>query len=539
MRLLLTTVVLLILAATLGLSTAASPAAKSAGRPPLSEIKDRQILVEVDLSRGAKAASAVCASHNVKRVSTLPLSYTTYQIVQVPAGQDYFATLAALEADPAVKSAGPNVYKHVSSTLLNDPLLLNGAADIAAGLGNPGAKDDQWGLLITGAPDAWDFTTGDPSVIVAILDTGINFTHEDIIHRFWVNPGETPGNGVDDDHNGFIDDVRGWDFSTFSGGVGGDSDPTDPSGEALSHGMCTASIIAAEGNNGKGMAGAAGGNSQSTGIRLMVLRVGTESTISVDSEIGAIDYAINNGARVISMSFGGVTGGPPEENAINRAWNAGVLPIAAAGNIGAGNQSGGVWLVDLPAGFDNCMAVSATTIFNSQTVGSSTQIIPETLANYSKSGPEVDIAAPGTMIIGAMNGANGYTDSGQQFTGTSAATPLVAGLAGLVLSKNPSLTVAALRQIIESTAVDLGAHGKDDLYGNGRINMGAAVAIASGSGDTNGDGVVNRDDLQAIIDHFGAKRGDANYDARVDANGDGVIDELDVFKVGRNFGIGL
>jgi subtilisin family serine protease len=518
---------------------AASPVAKSAALPPLSEIKDRQILVEVDLSRGAKAASAVCASHNVKQISALPLSYTTYQIVQVPAGRDYYATLAALQRDPAVKSAGPNVIKHASSTLLNDPLLLNGAANLAAGLADPGVKNDEWGLLLTGAPDAWDITTGDPGVIVAVLDTGINFEQEDIVHRYWKNPDEIAGNGVDDDHNGFIDDTRGFDFNGRVGDVGGDNDPTDPSGEALSHGMCTASIIAAEGNNGKGMAGVAGGRSQATGIRLMVLRVGTESTISVDSEIGAIDYAIQNGARVISMSFGGFTGGAPEEDAINRAWNAGVLPVAAAGNIGAGNQQGGVWLVDLPAGFDNCLAVSATTIFNSQAVGSSTHIIPETLANYSKSGPEVDIAAPGTHIIGALNSTTGYTDSGQQFTGTSAATPLVAGLAGLVLSKNPSLSVSGLRQVIESTAEDLGAAGRDDDFGNGRINMASAVAIASGSGDTNGDGVVNEQDLQLIISHFGAKRGDANYADRIDANGDGVIDELDVFKVGRNFGIGI
>lgn len=527
MRFLLTIMVLLTLTATLGLSTAASPVTKQTAQPPLSEIHDRQILVELDRSRGAKSVSAVCASHSVKQVRALPLSYATYQIVQVPPGQDYYDTLAALQADPAVKTAGPNVLKHVSSTILNDPLLLHGAADIAAGLTAPWVNSDQWGLLITGAPDAWDTTTGDPGVIIALLDTGINFEQEDIIHRYWVNPGEIAGNSIDDDHNGLIDDTRGYDFATRSGNVGGDNDPTDDVAAegAISHGMCTASIIAAEGNNGLGMAGVAGGKTQATGIRLMVLRVGTEGSITVDAEIGAIDYAIQNGARVISMSFGGVTGGNIEEDAINRAWDAGVLPIAAAGNGTTGNGA----LVDLPAGFDNCMAVAATTVF--ETVG------VETKAYYSKTGPEVDIAAPGTRIIGALNGVSGYTDTGEPFTGTSAATPLVSGLAALLLSKNPSLSGSQLRQIIESTAVDLGAHGRDDVFGSGRINMAAAVAIASGSGDTNGDNVVDAADLQPIISHFGAKRGDANYDALADANGDGVIDELDVFKVGRNFGL--
>jgi subtilisin family serine protease len=531
MRSLLTTVVLLMLAATLGLSTAASPVAKQAALPPLSEIHDRQILVEVDLSRGTKAVSAVCASHSVKQVSSLPLSYATYQVVQVPAGRDYYATLAALQADPAVKAAGPNVIKHCSSTLLNDPLLLHGASSITQGLEAAYAAKDQWGLLITGAPDAWDSTTGDPGIIVAVLDTGVNFAQEDIVHRYWTNTDEIAGNGIDDDDNGFIDDVRGWDFTGFNDGAGGDNDSSDPSGEALSHGMCTASIIAAEGNNGLGMSGVAGGNSQATGIRLMVLRVGTETMIDVKAEIGAIDYAIQNGARAISMSFGGVTGGQIEEDAINRAWNAGVLPIAAAGNNGQGNDDGGSPpkpLVDLPAGFDNCMAVAATTIFETAGV--------ETKAYYSKTGTEVDIAAPGTRIIGAKNSVTGYTDTGEAFSGTSAATPIVAGLAGLLLSKNSSLSVSQLREAIESTAVDLGAAGKDIVFGNGRIDMAAALASTGGSGDTNGDGVVDGNDIQPIKDHFGVKRGGSGYVARIDANGDGVIDELDLFVVGRNFG---
>jgi subtilisin family serine protease len=554
MRYVLTIIVLLMLAATLGLSTAASPVAKTAVVPPQSEIHDRQILVEVDVSRGLKAVSSVCASHNVKQVRSVPLSYTTYQIVRVPAGRDYYATLAALQADPAVKSAGPNVIKHCSSTILNDPLLLNGASSIAQGLEYAYAVKDQWGLLATGAPDAWDTTTGDPSVIIALLDTGINFAQEDIVHRYWTNADEIPDNQIDDDNNHFIDDVRGWDFENWvpeSGG--GDKDPTDDQSGNQSHGMSTASIIAAEGNNGLGMAGVAGGQSLATGIRLMVLRVGIESSISLDAEIGAIDYAVKNGARVISMSFGGVSGGKQESDAIENAWLAGVLCIAAAGNHpGNGNDrpdpdnplGSTIPLVDLPAGFTHCMAIGATTIFGSGA------IIPEELASYSKyivdqhNDPTtlqpmhgVDVCAPGTNITGAMFNT-GYYGSGNYFSGTSAATPIVAGLAGLLLSKNPSLTVGAVRDAIIQGALDLGPAGVDEKYGHGRIRMPAALALVAGGkiGDTNVDKAVNDLDLGPIIANFGARRGEANYDANADANSDGVIDELDVFVVGRHYG---
>ncbi len=553
MRYLLTIVLVLTLALSLGLSTAAGPA-KTVASPPLSEVYDRQILVQVNPARGTKAVSKVLSSHGVSRVSEMPLSYATYQIVRVPDGQDYHATLAALTADPSVKSAGPNVIKHVSATVLNDPLLLNGAGSVAQGLDDPYVKSNQWGLLITGAPAAWDETTGSPNVVVAVLDTGINFNHEDIRHRFWVNSDEVAGNSVDDDHNGYVDDTRGFDFSSWVvGSGGGDNDPSDPSGENLSHGMCTGSIIAAEGNNNLGMAGVAGGNSQASGVRLMVLRVGTESTIQVSSEIGAIDYAVQNGAKVISMSFGGETGGEPESDAIEAAWQAGVLCIAAAGNIGAGNrnQTSGEWYIDLPAGFTHCLAVGATTIFNAQTVSGSTNIIAETLANYSKYVVDphddpttnqpmhgVDVCAPGTNIVGALNDTTGYTGASAQFTGTSAATPIVAGLAGLLLSKAPATSVSELRDVIWNGAMNLGPAGVDEQYGHGRIDMPASMALLAGgkAGDTNGDNAVNDQDVAAIVAHFGAKRGDANYDEAADANGDGVVDELDVFVVGRHYG---
>jgi subtilisin family serine protease len=533
-----------------GITPSQAQRAHSASSVALTDVKDRQILVEMDATRATKSASAVFKQAGVVQVAQLPLSYTTYRIVRVPEGQDYFATLAQLQQDPSVRSVGPNVIKHVTEIIPNDPLFLNGASTVAEGLQNPAVKNDQWGLLQSGAPAAWDTSTGNAAVIVAVLDTGINFGHEDMVNRVWTNPGEVASNGVDDDGNGFVDDIRGWDFQGWTGTSGGDADPTDPSGDTVSHGNATASIVAAQGNNGVGMTGVAGGSTAGGGARIMALRVGTESNISVDAEIGAIDYAIQNGAKIISMSFGGASGGDPEEEAIDRAWNAGVYVVAAAGNVGQGNTDGeGNPLVDLPAGFTNCVCVGATTIFSSQGVSSSTSLVSERVASYSKTGPEMDIAAPGTHVMAAAFDTGQYTNSlGRQFTGTSAATPVVAGLAALLWSedfeKNGAFTLTntQIRSIVETTAVDLEEPGLDEKVGRGRINMKAAIDVVTPPvdpgvlpGDANDDGVVNDADVTEVISRFGARSGDANYTAAADTNNDGVIDELDIFAIGRHF----
>lgn len=427
-----------------------------------------------------------------------------------------------LKNDPRVDYIEPDYIVHADDLFPNDPRF-----------------SELWGLHNTGqtggtsdadidAPEAWSLETGG-EVLVGVIDTGVDWHHPDLAANIYTNPGEIPANGVDDDGNGYIDDVHGWDFAD------GDSNPTDSVSTTLSHGEACASIIAAQGGNHAGMMGAAGGTSPSTGVRIMALRVGTEDNIPVSAEIAALDYARTNGARVATMSFGGPTGGTIEEDAINRAWNDGLYVLAAGGNVGAGNGD----LIDLPAGFNNCVAVGATTIFSTQFVGPSTNVILETHAGYSKTGPELEICAPGTHVIAARNSTTGYTDSGEQFTGTSAATPLVAGLAALLFSAKSGLTNVQVRAAINNTAVDLGDSGRDEIFGYGRIDMYEALLSVAGTalhGDTNGNGVVDENDVQPIIAHFGARSGQAGYVASVDANGDGVIDELDLFTVGRNFG---
>ncbi len=537
---------------------AQSPDRSTAILPAQSQIHDRQILVELDPSRAAKSTSAWFANKGVSQVDSLPLSYAEYRIVRVPEGQDYAAAYQQLASDPSVLSIAPNVIKHVSEFIPNDPLFLGTASDVAGGLasgaGSP-ALSNQWGLLLSGAQDAWDVTTGKNSIVVAVLDTGAKLDHEDLQNRLWNNPGEAL-DGADTDGNGFVDDVHGYDFQGYSlpvgGGVGsgGDGDPTDQEATNIdttfdSHGTSTASIVAGQTNNGTGMSGVAGGSTPSGGVRLMICRVGTASTISLAAEIGAIDYAVSNGAHVITMSFGGETGGDPEENAIDRAWNAGVYVCAAAGNYPQGAAAG----VDLPAGFANCVAVGATTIFSpdSVTVGPGAQVVAEYRPSYSKTGPEVEISAPGTRIVSAAWGGgnavtDGYMDSFQhQFTGTSAATPVVAGLAALLYSVLPDPEATDANQIvrdrINQTALDLGPAGRDEQFGFGRIRMGEALAAyAVGKpGDANGDGFVDETDLALIIANYGKRSTDSGFTTKMDLNGDGVIDELDVLEIGKYY----
>jgi subtilisin family serine protease len=530
--------IFLLVALLLGAGAATAAPKSTAALPPQSEIYGRQVLVQ--LKPGAtKSASAVWSSKGVSKVGAIPLSYRTYQLVQVPAEQDYAATVAALRSDPNVAGAWPNVIKHASEFIPNDPFFLNGATTVAEALQSPRVNNAQWGILSTGVTAAWDATTGTPNVVVAVIDTGISFAHEDLKNRVWINTDEVAGNSLDDDGNGFVDDVNGYDFQTYNinDQTGGDPDPEDTASGAESHGTACSSIIAGQSNNGVGLAGIAGGKTPGDGARIMVLRVGTRNVIPLSAEIAALDYAHDNGAHVISMSFGGVTGGQPEEDAVDRAWDNGngALVLAAAGNGDIGNGP----LIDLPAGFDNCVCVGATTIFSSWPVTTSTTLVGEEKADFSKTGPEMDIAAPGVHIISAASGTNSYMNTPfSQFTGTSAATPVVAGLAALLFSAKPTLTALQARDIIYNTADDLGPAGADTSFGVGRIDMAAALLIVDGGkeGDTNGDGVVDNNDVQPIVDNFGAQTGDPGYSAAIDANGDGIIDELDLFVVGRKFG---
>jgi subtilisin family serine protease len=287
-------------------------------------------------------------------------------------------------------------------------------------------------------PEAWDLTTGSTSVVVAVIDTGIDYGHPDLAANMWVNPGEVPGNEVDDDGNGFVDDLHGYDF------YNSDGDPLD----AHFHGTHCAGTIGAVGNNSEGVAGVNWNTS------LMALKfLNASGSGYTDDAVAAIQYAINNGADVLSNSWGGGGYSQILQDAVREAQAAGLVFIAAAGNNGSD-------AFVYPAAYDDVIAVSATDH-------------KDIKAGFSSYGAFVDVAAPGVNIYSTDLGG-GY----RYASGTSMACPHVAGLAALLWSADPTLTPSQLEQVIETSADDLGAVGWDTQYGSGRINALQALQTA-------------------------------------------------------------
>ncbi len=295
----------------------------------------------------------------------------------------------------------------------------------------------QWALATIGARSAWDFTTGNNWVTIAIVDTGVDLSHPDLAQKIWRNASEIAGNGKDDDGNGYVDDVQGWNFIAGSGDVNDDN----------GHGTHVTGIAAAATDNRLGIAGL------SWGARAMPVKVldkygsGWEDGIAL-----GVRYAVRNGARIINLSLGGSAPLPILQDALQYAQENGVLVVAAAGN------SGGSVLY--PAAYPEAMAVAATDATDQR-------------AAFSSHGPQISVAAPGVDILSTYRGG-GYCS----MSGTSMAAPFVAGLAALVWSEHPEYTAAQVRARIEQTARDVNAAsypGRDEYLGWGRIDAAAAL----------------------------------------------------------------
>ncbi|MFH2104625.1 MAG: S8 family serine peptidase [Parcubacteria group bacterium] len=370
-----------------------------------------------------------------KGVNTPDLS-AVYKM-SFPEDTDVRKVIAEYENDPAVEYAEPN-YKMETSRTPNDPYLSSS--------GTWGqAYDDLWGLKKINAEYAWDTNIGSADVIVAVIDTGVDYNHEDLASNIWTNSGEIAGNSIDDDGNGYVDDIHGYDF------YNGDADPIDDHG----HGTHCSGTIAAVTNNNKGVAGTSW-NSQIMGVKFL----GAGGSGWLSDAVSSIEYAADNGADVLSNSWGGWGSSQTLQDAINYAYSKGTVVVAAAGN---SNWDTSYYQ---PAGLENVVTVAATDYTDSK-------------ASFSNYGDEVDVAAPGVDILSLKaDGTSMGSTVGSNYTrasGTSMACPHVAGATALIWSENSNYTNQEVEQVLETTADDLGDIGFDVYFGYGRINALAAL----------------------------------------------------------------
>ena len=316
--------------------------------------------------------------------------------------------------------------------------------------------------LGSGPQSAWrKMPANAQPVVVAVIDSGLDWNHLDISYEnLWKNPREIADNGIDDDGNGYIDDIIGWNFFDNS------NLPWDHDG----HGTFVAGQIAAGWNNDVGIAGI---NSRA---RIMVLRALNSFGNTRASYVArAITYAADNGARIINLSIGGPGMTQVEREAIRYATAKGVLIIVAAGNDGKPVEGFGL------ASMEQVITVGAAGLDGLR-------------APFSNYGPAIDLLAPGVDILslrarrtdtlrdipGTEYVAGGaYVGADKRYyraSGTSFAAPIVTGIASLLLSRSPSLTAAQLRNILTSSARDVGAPGVDQFSGYGLVDAAAALA---------------------------------------------------------------
>ncbi|HGE70139.1 TPA: T9SS type A sorting domain-containing protein [Candidatus Poribacteria bacterium] len=300
----------------------------------------------------------------------------------------------------------------------------------------------QWGLAKIQATQAWDLTHGSTEVVIAIIDTGVDYNHPDLANNIWINPGEIAGNGLDDDDDHYyVDDVIGYDFvSVESGAAPGedigppDNDPMDFHG----HGTHCSGIASAVTNNGVGVAGT-GWN-----CKIMAVRAGYKNTegngvLTLTDAVAALNYSADKGANIISMSWGSTSNSEDLLLAINYAKSKGCVLVAAAGNSGTTTKY-------YPAAYDGVIAVSASDQNDAK-------------ASFSNYGSWVDVAAPGVSIYSTM-----FNDIYSYASGTSMATPCVAGIAGLVMSINPLLNADDVANRIKNNADNVGWAKRVNAY---------------------------------------------------------------------------
>jgi subtilisin family serine protease len=353
-------------------------------------------------------------------------------------GLELKKAIDGLQLDPAVIAAQPNFYYYLDETP-NDTHFAS-----------------LWGMNKIAAPAAWDTATGNSDTIVAIIDTGIQYTHQDLAANMWTNPGEIPGNGTDDDSNGYVDDIYGYDFR-FN-----DNDPNDEHG----HGTHVAGTVGAVGNNGIGVVGV------NWNVRMIAVKIYDSTGFGTTSAmlINAYNYVrglrqLGNNVRVSNNSYGGCDEAcgydQATKDAIDALGNAGVLNVFAAGNDNSNNDT----TPHFPSSYDSetILATASSTSTDAR-------------SGFSNFGFEsVDLAAPGSGILSTVFNGSGYGTK----SGTSMASPHVAGAAALLSSQYPSLSNVGLKTSLMNSADRL-ANWNGVVKTGGRLNIANAVANQGG-----------------------------------------------------------
>jgi subtilisin family serine protease len=412
------------------------------------------VLCDQDSDQSAQAAIKAISGADVQKKITFPKSRLSKKSgnnhgmprhsvlrVKLPKGKTVGQAIA--EAKRKGLRVEPN-YKVRTTAIPNDALFIYMWA-----LRNTGQTGGTSNADID-AISAWDITTGSDDVIIAIIDTGIDYTHPDLASNIWTNPGEIAGNDIDDDHNGYIDDVYGYDFCTVYEHVR-DSDPMDEH----NHGTHVAGTIGAVGNNSSGVTGI------NWRCKLMACRFLNEDGYgSVADAIDAINYAVANGAKVLNKSWGGSGYSSSLAAAITNAKDNGVLFVAAAGNDSTDNDS----TPQYPACYqiENVIAVAATDD-------------DDALASFSNYGQNtVHLGAPGVSILSTV-----LNNEYRWYNGTSMATPHVSGAAALLLAQNPAIALNELKNRLIGTGDTTSSLAGKTISGR-RLNAYNALTAQSG-----------------------------------------------------------
>lgn len=407
-------------------------------------IKLKQPLSVKALATAALNTDPILHKYTIKSI-TAPFkksAYRSYLLNQKvdPLNNVYTITFAEAVNVPALIKE----FRQVSQVTLAQPNFIYRASYMP----NDTFYDLQWNIPLIKVDKAWDYAKGSKSIIVAVIDTGVDWLHEDLAKSIWINTGEIPDNGIDDDNNGYIDDYRGWNFVSAEPPA---KDPMDTAG----HGTAVSGVVGAIMDNNKGVAGVAQ-------VSIMAVKTGDQDgSFFTDEASAGIVYAADNRANTLNLSWAGFADPLFDDSvlkeAVTYAQKKGCIVVAAAGNESTDIDANPV----IPASYTGVYAISA--VDNTGTFD----------ASYSNFGNRIDFAAPGTDVPSTFFDSSHASYAYE--TGTSFAAPHVASLAGLILSVNPN---ANIYEALSKTATSK-TGAKDKYYGYGLINGVKALAYAA------------------------------------------------------------